>query len=54
MFKTLLCKGMFCANYVKFIFIASVVIVNISNNNIIIIYFRREGTTYILSIVRTK
>ena len=25
-----------------------------NNNIIIIVYFRREGTTYILSIVRTK
>ena len=30
MFKTLLCEGMFCANNVKFILIASVVTVNIS------------------------
>ena len=29
-FKTLLCEGMFCANNVKFILIASVVTVNIS------------------------
>ena len=30
MFKTLLCEGMFCTNNIKFILIASVVIVNIS------------------------
>ena len=29
-YKTLLCEGMFCASNVKFILIASVVIVNIS------------------------
>ena len=28
-FKTLLCEGMFCANNVKFILIASVVTVNV-------------------------
>ena len=37
--KTLLCEGMFCTNNVKFILIASVVIVNMGDSSVTCVTF---------------